>query len=399
MSRAHEIYPLEKRLRKEFNLISQDKNNNEVLTRYYKVRSTQVSLATLLSETYILRIMSEMLSKRFERATLSDIEDLHFKICKRWSHPNTRNKFRKYLKKFYQWLEGYPEKEFPPRVKWIKLEKVPLITVTENDLIPFDDAVKICECAANLRDKALFSGKLDAGCRIGEILTVRVGEVKITEYGAVLESDGKTGRQPIILTWSTTHLTQWLNNHPFKTNADAPLFPDLSKAKPTQLSYAGARKAFKESVERAGIKKRVWLHLFKHISSSEDAANGMPDSFRRYKHHWTQSSRMPSVYEHLSKSIIPKIQQETWKRIPGAGHKLPVDTDSRSTLKKDLVRICQRCKYENPSDSVFCNRCGFTVDANEATRTAVANETANSLLDRLIKDPKKLEKLLALLES
>lgn len=340
-----------------------------------------------------------MLDKKFEAATLTDIEDLHFKICKKWSHPNTRNKFRKHLKKFYQWLEGYQNKEFPPRVKWIKLEKVPLVAVTHEDLISHDDALRICECATNLRDKALFSGTLDAGCRIGEILTVRIDEVNITDYGAVLESTGKTGRQPVILTWSTAYLTQWLNNHPFKNNPDIPLFPNLSKARPTQLSYAGARKAFKECVARAGIKKRVWLHLFKHISSTEDAENGMPDSFRRYKHHWTESSKMPQVYEHLSRSVIPKIQQETWKRIPNANYKVVTNAQVKLAPKKDLIRICDRCKYENSSDSVYCNRCGFAVDTNEANNIAIAKEMSNSLLEKLTKDPKKLEKLLALIEG
>lgn len=399
MSRAHEIYPLEQQLRRELSLLDRDKHNSETLMRFYKVRSTQVAQATLLSEVYRLRVMSEMLNKKFEKATLSDIEDLHFKICKRWNHPNTRNKFRKHLKKFYQWLEGCSEREFPQRVKWIKLDKVPLVTVTVDDLIPHEDAVKICECTTNTRDKALFSAKLDAGCRIGEILTVRMGEVKINDYGAVLESDGKTGPQPIILTWSTVNLTRWLNDHPFKDKPDAPLFPDLTKARPTQLSYAGARKAFKESVKRAGITKRVWFHLFKHISSTEDANNGMPDSFRRYKHHWSQNSKMPSVYEHLSRSVIPKIQQETWKKIPGAENKLVADSSGNSNPKKDLIRICERCKYENPSDSVFCNRCGFMLDGNKAKKLAVANEAVNSLLNELTKDPKKLGKLLVLIKE
>lgn len=383
-------------MKRELSLIAEDKHNNESLTRYYKVRSTQIAQATLLSTIYRLRVISGILGKKYEDATLADIEDLHYKICQKWQRPSTRNKIRKILKKFYQWLEGCPEGEFPPRVKWIRLEKVPLVTVTEDDLIPHEEAMRICECALNLRDKALFSGKLDAGCRIGEILTVRVGEVKVTDYGAVLESDGKTGRQPIILTWATPNLSQWLNNHPFKDNPKAPLFPDISKAKPTQLKYAGARKAFKESVKRAGIKKRVWFHLFKHISSSEDANNGMPDSFRRYKHHWTQSSKMPSVYEHLSQSIIPKIQQDTWKRIPGAS---PKAENEQALPKKELVKVCKRCKFDNPSDSMFCNRCGFAVDDGKAKQTAVATEMANSLLNKLTEDPEKLEKLLELIEK
>lgn len=389
---------MERQLKKQLSEINKDRHNKEILTRYYKVRSTEVSLATLWSTLYRLRVMSMMLGKKFEEAMQKDIEELHFQICKRWNHPNTRNKFRKNLKAFYQWLEGTPPGEYPSRVKWIRTEKVPLVTVTEDDLIPHADALRICECADNLRDKCLFSSKLDAGCRIGEILTVKVGEVKMTDSGAVLKSDGKTGRQPLILTWSTPYLTQWLNNHPFKEIPNAPLFCDLTTERPRQLQYAGAHKAFKHAVKRAGIKKRVWFHLFKHISSTEDAANGMPESFRKYKHHWSPNSKMDAVYEHLSQSIIPRIQQETWKHIGITSKIAPADLQEQRT-KQELVKICDRCKFENPSGSKYCNRCGFSTNRTEASQKAAAHEILDSFLSKLAKNPRKLSKLVSALNA
>lgn len=395
MSRAHEIYPLRRMLERELKNIENDEHNSETLVRYYKVKSTQVALATLYSTLCKLRRLSEMLNMRFEDATITDIENLHFAICQQWTNRNTRNKYRILLKNFYRWLDGCAYDEYPPRVKWIRLEKVPYIVVTPDDMISFQDGLRVCECAMNLRDRALFSGKLDAGCRIGEILPVRVGEVKVTDQGAILSSDGKTGKAPIILTWSTPNIVQWLNNHPFKDTPEAPLFPDLTKAAPTQLSYAGARDAFKECVKRAGIKKRVWLHLFKHVSSTEDAANGMPDSFRRYKHHWTPNSKMPAVYEHLSQEIVPKIQEEAWKKMGIAPETAPQESESH---KISVIQSCQRCKAENPRDSKYCNRCGFILDAAKANKIVTARGMAESLLDQLTQDPEKLEKLLALIE-
>ncbi|MBI3859800.1 MAG: tyrosine-type recombinase/integrase [Thaumarchaeota archaeon] len=397
MSRANEIYPLDKLLKREELLIGKDRCNAESLSRYFKVISTQVAQATLLYTSYKLRALSKMLNKKFEHATIKDIEELHYNMCQRWKNPNTRNKHRKLLKKFYQWLKGCNEGEYPELVKWIKTERVPLVSVTTDDLISYDEALRICDSTRNLRDRTLFSCLLDAGCRIGEILPARLNDVRITETGAIINSDGKTGRQPLILTWSTPVLATWLNNHPFREIANAPLFPGLGRRTPRVLQYWGAKKALKESASRAGIKKRVWLHLFKHVSSTEDAMNGMPDSFRRYKHHWTQSSKMPAVYEHLSQSIIPKIQQEAWRNF-GVGVK-PDKGQAIAQTKTEVVSQCMKCRFENPRDSTCCNRCGFALDPILESNRAVAIQKVESLMMKLTEDPKKVEKLLALIEE
>ncbi|MDG6943359.1 MAG: tyrosine-type recombinase/integrase [Nitrososphaerota archaeon] len=349
MSRAHEIYPLEREIEKELKKISRDPRNGEIITRYYKVRSTQIALATQHYVLCKLRRLSEMLNKKFEDATLQDIENLHFELCRRWKCPNTRNKYRKILKAFYQWMEGCNGQDFPPRVRWIKTERVPLVAITEDDLISFEDARKICNAALNPRDRALFSCQLDAGCRIGEILTVRVGEVKVTDDGAVLDSDGKTGRHPIILTWATPILSQWLDFHPFRTDPNAPLFIRFSKSgKPIQMAYSTAATAFQDCAKRAGMKKHVWLHLLKHVSSTQDALNGMPDSFRRYKHHWSQGSKMPAVYEHLSKEVIPKIQQETWRLMENRSVQKERPNELRTTTVESVAMELIRILKQNP---------------------------------------------------
>jgi site-specific recombinase XerD len=277
MSRAELIYPLRQRIESEVSLASKDPHNKEILLRYYKVRSCEVRLATLVIDFIRLNMMSRMLNKKFEEATVQDIEDLVFKINQRHSNPNTQNKCRKILKSFYRWMKGFPAREFPQEVKWIKLNKVPLVKVKAEDLIPYQECVRISELATNLRDKALFQCNLDAGCRIGEILTVKVGEVKFNDAGAILYSDGKTGNQPCILTWSAKTLALWLNNHPFRNDENSPLWTLLDRDRPKQLSYAAARRAFIKCVRKAGYTRRVWLHLLKHVSSTTDANNGMPD--------------------------------------------------------------------------------------------------------------------------
>jgi hypothetical protein len=90
---------------------------------------------------------------------------------------NTENKFRKIIRLFYQWLGGYPRGQrpstYPPEVAWIAMKKVPAVSISADDLISYAKAVKITKQAICIWDKALFHANLDAGCRKGEILTVK----------------------------------------------------------------------------------------------------------------------------------------------------------------------------------------------------------------------------------
>lgn len=395
MSRAETIYPLQRFIKRELAKVENDPFNKEILMRYYKVRSTDLRLATLVIDFIRLNVMSRLLEKKFENATVEDIENLIFAVNQKYKHPNTQNKFRKVLRYFFRWMKGCAKNEFPAEVKWITMNKIPLVSVKSEDLISYEECVRITECATNIRDKALFQCKLDAGCRIGEILTVKVGEVKFNNAGAILYSEGKTGYQPIILTWSAKNLALWINSHPFRNDENAPLWVELNKARPVQLSYAAARAAFQKCVDKAGCKKRVWLHLLKHVSSTEDYSNGMPESFRRYKHHWTPSSRMPEVYEHLTQSMIPKIQQESWNRMAGPDAASLVQPEEQKE-SLELIKVCKRCEFQNPRDLKFCGKCGFDLDQKHAMDAAVTRAKLDELLNKLAEDPEKLEKLLSL---
>lgn len=262
--------------------------------------------------------------------------------------------------------------------------------VLPEDLITYDEAIRISECANNLRDRSLFQSKIDAGCRIGEILTARIGEVHFNDAGAVLYSDGKTGYKPIILTWAAKTLAQWLNIHPFRNNKDAPVFCLLNRRTPVQMTYSAAVSAFQKCVKKSGCTKRVWLHLLRHVSCTEDSVRGMSDSYRKYKYHWSPNSRMPAVYEHLSQSIIPKIQNQSWEMYTGQSRTAEHEEEPVQVLKS-----CRRCEFENPRDAQFCNRCAFALDG-KAGELAIT-QAKLELLNKLIKDPEKLEKLLSLI--
>ena len=94
-----------------------------------------------------------------------------------------------------------------------------------NDL-PTDDEVKkiIATCADSKRDKVMISVHAEAGTRIGELLGLRIKDVTVDQYGAVIKVDGKTGVRPIRIVKSVPYVTQWINAHPNKDELESPLW-------------------------------------------------------------------------------------------------------------------------------------------------------------------------------
>ena len=67
----------------------------------------------------------------------------------------------------------------------------------------------------------------DSGVRISEITSLNIGHVQFDRYGAVIIVTRKTGRRRLRLISSVPDLQQWMNLHPERSNANAPLFITL----------------------------------------------------------------------------------------------------------------------------------------------------------------------------
>ena len=115
MTRAHLIYPLERRLEKELEKAKLDSLNGPTIIRFYKARSIEMTKASML--LYIIRLnqMSRLLGKKFEKASIEDIENLVFELSRLKFAESTQNRIRKILKGFYRWLKRCPKGKFPPQ--------------------------------------------------------------------------------------------------------------------------------------------------------------------------------------------------------------------------------------------------------------------------------------------
>ena len=120
------------------------------------------------------------------------------------------------------------------------------------------------------------------------------------------------------------------------------------------MVYKDLHAQIRRIARRAGIKKRIYPHLFRHTRATRLLAK-VPESIGAKYMGWVNGSKMVGVYVHLASEDV----EEAILKMYG------IKTNGNG---KDLeVRQCPRCLQVNPATSRFCSRCGLPL-TEEALR-------------------------------
>ncbi len=361
------------------------KNKVAILDFYRDLLSRGLSKGRVFKYLYTLHNIAKILKKPFAKTTKNDIAELIRKIEERNYADWTKHDYKVVLKVFFRWFRKTDE--YPDEVKWVRTT-VKNHKILPEEVLTEDDVRKLVESAINIRDKAFILVLYESGCRIGEILTLRIRNVQFDDYGAVLLVSGKTGDRRVRVIASAPKLAQWLENHPLKNDLDAPLWVVIgTRNRGAMLSYAAAKATLKKTAKRAGLKKRIYPHLFRH-SRATFLANFLTEAQLKQHFGWVQSSDMASVYVHLSGRDV----DNTLLKLQG------IKTDKKEKEVALKTVLCQRCNEKNSPSSKFCMRCGSPLDLKAAIQLDEIRAKADRLMSTLLKDPEILDKLLSKLE-
>jgi integrase len=319
----------------------------------------------------------------FLQPTKEDIErtvrDIERRDCREW----TKTNYKTTLKRFYKWHIG-EDKRYPSQVEWIRTRKATNRKLPE-DLLTQKEIEDLVEGCRNPRDKALISSLADSGCRIGEILSMRIGDVIFDDYGAVFRVTGKTGdRRVRVIGESVAYLAAWLEVHPQETNRTAPLWVGLnSETRKRPMGYPQARKVLRSAAKRARIGKRVHAHLFRHTRATQLAAK-VAEAPLEVQMGWVHGSEMAKVYVHLSGKDVDRAI------LKAEGIEIPEDEDSDK--KRKLPKPCPRCEAVNASDSRFCRRCRLPLTFESASEVGAE-------MEKIVPTPEGMKELRNLLDN
>lgn len=336
-----------------------------------------------------LRTTATLLGKPFPDVTKEDIVGFVSMIEQRDYSEWTKRDYKLLLKRFFKWFRRC-EEGYPPEVKWIKTKENIPSRIRKKDLLTVEEIEAIVKAASTLRDKALIWVYFESMRRLGEIMNMNIGDVEFDELGARLRVDGKMGPDDGRIVFSASMLANWLEIHPMKGNANAPLWIALDSRKRNvrRFTYGAARAMFKECVQKAGIKKRVWLYLVRH-SRITPASKMLPHALLCATAGWKQGSRMPQVYIHLAGEDL----DDAHRMLNG------MKSEKRPDDAGVMPAGCMRCNTQNVPGSKFCAKCGYPLSIETAMRVDDARRKADVLMNELVKRPEILEQMLRAVEA
>ncbi len=144
------------------------------------------------------------------------------------------------------------------------------------------------------------------------------------------------------------------------------------------MAYDDIRKI----ANRAGIKKRVHPHLFRHTRATKLLSKVSESIGAKYMG-WVPGSDMVRVYVHLASEDV----DEAILRMHG------IKTNGNG---KDLeVKQCPRCLMVNPATSRFCSRCGLPL-TEEAIQEVEEWEKRKAEALNSLSDPQVLKLLMGM---
>jgi integrase/recombinase XerD len=320
---------------------------------------------------------------KLEEAEKEELESVVAKIERSDYSEATKSDFKTCLKKYYKLIEGNG-RDYPDKVKFFDTHrdrsKMELPEILEKEQIE-----AIIDACKNDRDRAMYKILYEGGIRAGELMSLRIKDVKFNDMGVKLNVRGKTGNRQILLVESERYLRNWLSKHPFSDTRDAPLWvkvdgKNIEERTPEamKLKYEYMRINLKRKATDAGIRvttkdsgrktSEVYPHLFRHTRATHLATELTEAAMKEY-FGWTQNSDMPQRYIHLSGRDI---DNEIMKMY------------GLKKEEKDIERECPRCYRTYKGAESFCPRCGAPLDRKAAINQEEAREAGESYLNEKI---------------
>ncbi|MHA1961670.1 MAG: tyrosine-type recombinase/integrase, partial [Candidatus Thorarchaeota archaeon] len=381
-SMAEEHYRLEGRLKSYLKRIQKRKDilpENKKAIKAFSDSCIREGLTISCVAKYLnsLTKIGGWTKKDFLKCGKKDIEKIVDKIQKEDCSEWTKHAHKVALKKFFRLLKETDE--YPEEVRWIKTSVKRRNHKLPEELLNENEVLKMIDHCENLRDRAIISFLWESGCRVGELLSLRVKHVEFDEdgYARVIIPEGKTGPRRLRCVSSAPHLNMWLQNHPLKENKNSALWVGIGtvgRNKP--LMYSAVRKLLANAAKRTGVKKAVNPHNFRH-SRATFLANHMTESQMKQYLGWVQDSSMAAVYVHLA----GRDTDEAIDRM----HGIDEEEGKRESVLKP--KECLRCRFVNPSEFKFCGRCTAPLTTEVARSLWKETEKLDEMFSKVLEDP------------
>lgn len=201
-------------------------------------------------------------------------------LAERGLKPNSRAGHVRILKAFAGWLEreGYTDQHQLAKLKLPKVPKLVVRTLTMEEKAALYKVLNNKKSSIAARNLAIISLLLDCGLRVGEVCSLRLGDVDLNSRRLVVRGKGNKERVLHLGNGATYALRRYLTFRlsKVKEEDEAPLFLSIGgRGKDGQslagrpLQVHGVEYMLKGLAKKAGIKRRIHPHLLRHTFATD----------------------------------------------------------------------------------------------------------------------------------
>jgi integrase len=304
--------------------------------------------------------------------------------------------------RFFRWLYHPDIAPSKKRPKPAVVDNIPKLKRLEDsiykptDMWTEEDDLLFYKYCPSIRDKCFWAVLRDTGCRVHELLKLKIKDVVIEKldtgyHSARIVVSGKTGTRNVTITNSYPYLKEWLTHgHPYGANPNAPLFCGIGRktygrridnAHTIHAIYANHYKktVFPKVLEdplvpeedKRKLKEllqKPWNpHARRHTAATEISKEFKDAVLIDQYMGWSRTGNTRAKYQHYfsDDAHIAKLEADGF---------LPKGSSSKNK-NKGLLRPkpCPNCMEPNKPESRFCTKCKFVLsfDAyNESIQNA-----------------------------
>ena len=361
---------------------SYQNGNLKIMIYFAKFLGSQISLYEIRKREQIIAFLD------------TRTKDTETDPDRRWIR--TWNDYLQRIKYFFRWLYNQKEIEAKglepiPTSDWttpgfcqIKEKRTKRISpYLETELWERDEILSIIKYETYKRNKAALSLLWDLDARNHEVTLLKIKHIRLREkYGeGEIPYESKTGTGPTLLTCSFPYVRDWLNEHPFRNEANARLICNLmtgGSIKPDSLCtmMKQLRKRITRLLENGRItdenerqslefllKTKKWNpYCIRHSAITSDS-DYLPEYALKKKVRWSMNSKQGSRY------IKRRMGNDLKNQI--LVHNGIITDESAVAQRKPSVLSCSRCSLVNAVDNKFCSKCSYplTPQAYEEIKT------------------------------